>query len=135
MKEAVATSPFLSRLHPHPESLDLYFPEPGQSPAPAELIVDPDIAERMPWLLEPLPPGKDAWSFAVWLEEAEGAVVVRHQPGRIGTLGAKDSEAYLPHVRAARAQDKVMAAMANPRITASGSFHATIRPGSFCDIR
>jgi hypothetical protein len=31
---------------------------------------------------------KDAWSFAVWLEEAEAAVVVRHQPGRIGTLRA-----------------------------------------------
>jgi hypothetical protein len=71
----------------------------------------------------------------VWLEEAQGAVVVRHQPGRIGTLGAKDGEAYLPHVQAARAQDKVVAAMANPRVTARGSFHATIRLGTFHDIR
>jgi hypothetical protein len=91
--------PLLSRLHPHPLGLDLYFPGPGQSPAPAQVILDPDIAERMPWLLE-LPPGMSSArgpsSFAAWLEESAGTVVVCHSPGRIGTLSAADAEAYLP---------------------------------------
>ena len=52
MREAVAMSPVLSRLaHPDPPDPDLYVPEAGREPAPAEVITDPDLAERMPWLV------------------------------------------------------------------------------------
>jgi hypothetical protein len=49
-------------------------------------------------------------------------------PGsRIGILNAEDVGAYLPLVRAAHAQDKVVAATADIRVTARGLLPATVR--------
>jgi len=63
----------------------------------------------------------------VWLEDSGGAVAVCRQPGRIGVLDAADAGAYLPLVRAAQAQDKVVAATAGIRVTARGLLPATVR--------
>ena len=135
--DAIARSPVfqaLSRLHPYPPGLSLYFPEPGQSPAPAQLILDPDVADRMPPPEPPpVPPGfprpRRPRSFAVWLEESSGTVVVHHSPGRIGTLSPADAEAYLPHIRAARTHGEVVAAMADHSASSRGPLRLTIRIG------
>jgi hypothetical protein len=138
--DALARSPVLqalSRQHPHPPGLGLYFPEPGQSPARAQLIPDPDIADRMPPEPPPepppVPPGfprpRHPPRLAVWLEESSGTVVVHHSPGRIGTLSPADAEAYLPHIRAARAHGKVVAAMAEHSASGRGPRRVTIRMG------
>lgn len=135
--EAFARSPVvqaLRRQHPHPPGLGLYFPEPGQSPAPAQLILDPDIEDRMPPPEPPpVPPGfprpTGPPSLAVWLEESSGTVVVHHAPGRIGTLSPADGEAYLPHIRAARARGEVVAAMADHSASSRGPLRLTIRMG------
>jgi hypothetical protein len=138
MREAVTMSPVLSRLvHPGAPDPDLYVPEPGQEPAPAEVIVDPDLAERMPWLVERpserLPgiprSALRTFSFDARLEEDDGTVIVRAFSGRIGRLSATDAEAYLPHIRSARAQGKVVATMASSRITGHRSLHVTIGLG------
>ena len=137
MREAVTMSPVLSRLvQPGPPDPDLYVPEPGRQPAPAEVIADPDLAERMPWLVEPperLPgmprSAMHTFSFDARLEEDDGTVIVRAFSDRIGRLSATDAKAYLPHIRSARALDKVVAAMATGRITGRRSLHVTIRLG------
>ena len=140
MREVLTASPALSRLvHPDPGPPDsrLYIPEPGREPTPAEVIVDPDLAERMPWLVElpsERPPGiprsaLGTFSFEVRLEEDDGMVIVRTSSGRIGKLSARDAEAHLPHIRSAREQDKVVAATATGRITGRRSLHVTVRLG------
>ena len=143
MKESVTMSPVLSRLvQPGPPDPDLYVPEPGRQPAPAEVIVDPDLAERMPWLVEPPSerlPGMPrsamrTFSFDARLEEDDGTVIVRAFSSRIGRLSATDAEAYLPHIRSARAQDKAVAAMATGRTTGRRSLHVTIRLGCAPDL-
>lgn len=90
-----------------------------------EVIADPDLAERMPWLVERpferlpgmLRSALRTFSFDARLEEDDGTVIVRAFSGRIGRLSATDAEAYLPHIRSARAQGKVVAALASGRIT------------------
>jgi hypothetical protein len=144
MREVLMASPHLSRLvHADPPDPNLYVPEPGQQPAPAEVITDPDLAERMPWLVErPEPPGfpRSALSmpfqFQARLEEADGTVIVRpsSDSDRIGRLSAKDAEAYLPHLRSAQAQGKVVAAMASGRITGPRALHVTVRLGNRPDL-
>jgi hypothetical protein len=53
-------------------------------------------------------------------------------PGsRIGILNAEDVGAYLPFVRTAHAQDKVVAATADIRVTARGLLPATVRVVSY----
>jgi hypothetical protein len=138
MREVLTASPALSRLMqsgtPDPR---LYIPEPGREPAPSEVIVDPDLAERMPWLVElpsERPPGIPrsalrTFSFEARLEEDDGMVIVRTSSGRIGKLSGRDAEAYLPHIRSARERDKVVAAMATGRITGHRSLHVTVRLG------
>jgi hypothetical protein len=121
-------------------------------PPPAQVILDPDLHDRMPWLFElppDLPPGfppdmprmpsgsrharhprshRDV-SLTVRLADDGSTVVVRHEPSRIGTLSTSDAPAYLPHLNAARSQGKVVAAMANLRVTGRGSPRMTIRLG------
>ncbi len=138
MREVLTASPALSRLvHPGPPDPRLYIPEPGREPAPAEVIVDPDLAERMPWLVElpsERPPGMPrsalrTFSFEARLEEDDGMVIVRTSSGRIGKLSARDAEAYLPHILSAREQDKAIAATAAGRIAGRRSLHVTVRLG------
>ncbi len=108
-------------------------------PPPARLIPDPDLRERMPDLFKPQPMPKPPreWSDVpsvgdldqvfVWLEDGGGTIVVGHAPGRIGILNAGDAEAYLPLVRAAQAQDQVVAALADVGKQAAGLSSATVR--------
>jgi hypothetical protein len=132
---------------------DRYVPEPGNSPPPAQVILDPDIQDRMPWLFElppDLPPDfppdmarlmtrharhprshRDV-SLMVRLEEDGSTVVVRQGPGRIGALSTRDAPAYLPHVNAARSQGKVVAAIATLRVTGPSSPRMTIHLGHPC---
>jgi hypothetical protein len=127
--------PVVSRTCPHPPGRDLYAAAPDEVPPPARLIPDPDVRERMPELFEAPPPlrmpglpsAEEAELVFVWLEDSGGAVAVCHQPGRIGVLDAADAGAYLPLVRAAHAQDKVVAATADIRVTARGLLPATVR--------
>jgi hypothetical protein len=138
MREAATASPVLSGLlHPGPPDAGLYVPDPGREPASAEVIADPDLAERMPWLAErprpsELPPGMSrsamrTVSFDARLEDDDGTVIVGAFSGRIGRLSSADAEAYLPHLRSARAQGKVAAAMASSRTCGRRSLHVTIR--------
>jgi hypothetical protein len=130
-----------------------YVPGPGNSPPPAQLILDPGLEDRMPWLFD-LPPDAPppglipAWlpsgeqharpprshqemSIDVLLEEEGGAVVVRHGPGRVGTLSGTDAPAYLPHLNAARSQRKAVTAVATLHVTGSGSPRFTVRLSRF----
>jgi hypothetical protein len=128
--------PVVSRGLPHPPGRGLYAPEPDRVPPRARLVPDPDLRERMPQLfqtppLPPTPPGmpspEEADLVFVWLEESAGAVAAWCRPGRIGILDAADTEAYLPLVRAAHAQDKVVAATADIRLDAHDLLPATVR--------
>jgi hypothetical protein len=74
-----------------------------------------------------MPPLEGADQVFVWLEDSGDTVAVCNQPGRIGILNAEDAEAYLPLVRAAYAQDKVVAAMASIGVTSDGLPPATVR--------
>jgi hypothetical protein len=129
-----------------------YVPAPGDSPAPAQVILDPDLRDRMPWLFElppevppDFPPGmprmpsgsrharhsrsRQDVSLMVQLEDDGSTVAVRHEPGRIGTLSTRDAPVYLPHLHAARSQGKMVAAMATLRITGRDSPRIIIRLG------
>jgi hypothetical protein len=128
--------PVMSRMLPHPPGRGLYAPAPQEVPPPALLIPDPDLAERIPDLFEaPSPPPR--WSgmrpaaepelvFA-WLEQGDGTVAVCCGPGRLGILKAGDAGAYLPLVRFAHAQDKVVAATADIRPAAPGLLPVAVR--------
>jgi hypothetical protein len=127
----------MSRTLPHPPGLGLYVTAPDEVPPPARLIPDPDLRERMPDLFEPARPLPPRWSdlgspddadqLFVWLEDGDGTVAVFNQPGHIGSLNAEDAQAYLQLVRAARAQDKVVAAMADVGRQAADLSSATVR--------
>lgn len=126
--------PTVTRMHPRPPGRDLYVPAPDEVPLPARLILDPDLRGRMPELfldppLAPWPPDKPPpmYAVSVWLEDSGGTVAVCDKSGRIGILDAEDAEAYLPVLRAAQAQDKVVAAQVEIRSTASGWLPATVR--------
>ena len=67
-----------------------------------------------------MPSAEEAELVFAWLEGSGGAVAVCHQPGLIGVLDAADAGAYLPLVRFAQAQDMVVAATADIRVTARG---------------
>jgi hypothetical protein len=51
----------------------------------------------------------------------------RRRPGRLGVLNAEDAEAYLPLVRSAQAQGKVVAVTADIGVTARGLPPAAVR--------
>ena len=117
--------PFLSPFHPHPPGRGLHTPAPDEVPPPARMIPDPDLRERIPELFElpPLPygppgtPPPAGTEILAWLEDSDGMVAVCQKFGRLGILDARDAEAYLPLVRAAHAQGKVVAATAEVRRT------------------
>ena len=130
--------PVMSWMLPHPPGRGLYVPAPDEIPPPARLIPDPDLRERVPDLFEvspsPLPPrwsgmptAAEAELVFVWLEEGGGTVAVCCQPGHLGILNADDAGAYLPLVRVAHAQDKVVAATADIRVAVHGLLPATVR--------
>jgi hypothetical protein len=124
----------LSRMGPHPPGRGLYVAARDEVPPPARLIPDPDLRERLPDLfkLPPSPPGPHGeppqpWPvISAWLEDSGGTIAVHEQRGHIGVLNAEDAEAYLPLVRAAHAQDEVVAAAAEIRVTARRSLSATV---------
>jgi hypothetical protein len=98
------------------------------------VIVDPDLAERQPWLIDrpPLPPGfprsaQHTFTFDVQLDEDDGIVIVSTSDGRIGKLSGKDADEYVPHIRSGRAQDKTVTATATGRVTGRHSLHVTVR--------
>jgi hypothetical protein len=122
---------------PHPPGRALFAPTPDGVPPPARLIPDPDLRERIPGLFEDpppppkwvgVPPPAQGTLFFVWLEEGEGEdVMVCCPPGRIGLLAAESADAYLPLVRWAHVQDKVVAATADIRLTDKGVAPVTVR--------
>ena len=96
-----------------PGVLHIYLPEPGQEPTPAEIITDPDLAERLPRLPDQefagLPPhiqrhlGRErAFRFHAVLEEDGDDVVVRAFNEHIGTLKPADAAVYAAHLKSAR---------------------------------
>lgn len=128
--------PVLSGTLPCPPGRDLFAPAPEDTPPPARLMPDPDLHERIPELFKAppppprwsgMPPSAEAELVFAWLEESGGTVAVCCQPGRIGVLNAEDAGAYLPLVRSAHAQGKVVAATADIRVTAHGLLPATVR--------
>jgi hypothetical protein len=101
-----------------PGVLRCYLPEPGQAPPPAEVDTDPDLAERLPRLLDQewvgVPPefqrhfrGERTFRLHAVLEEDGEAVVVRAYKERIGTLKTADAEVYAAHLRSARLNDQL----------------------------
>jgi hypothetical protein len=143
MGEAVAASPVLSRLmRPAPPDPRRYVPEVGQEPTAAEVITEPDLAERVPWLLNPPPEGlpgtprsaRGTFSFEALLEEESDVVIVRAFSERIGRLNPHDAEAYAAHIRSARLRDQFVAATATCRITGRRSLRVTVRlERGYCD--
>ena len=134
--EGLADSwPMASWSCPHPPGRGFYATQAEEAPPPARLVPDPDLRERMPELFKPLPPPPKLPDTApigpemvfVWLEDSGGTVAVCHKPGRLGVLDAEDAGAYLPLVRAAHAQDKVVAAMADISLSARDLLPATVR--------
>jgi hypothetical protein len=129
--------PIMSGTLPHPPGRDLLAPVPEEDvPPPARLIPDPDLRERIPELFEApppppkwvgMPPSAEAEMVFAWLEESGGMVAVCCQPGQIGVLDAEDAEAYLPLVRSAHAQGKVVAATADIRVIGRDLLPATVR--------
>ena len=126
----------LSGTLPHPPGRDLLAPVPEDVPLPARLIPDPDLRERIPELFEApppppkwvgMPPPAEAELVFAWLDESGGTVAVCCPPGRIGVLNAEDAEAYLPLVRSAQAQGKVVAVTADIGVTARGLLPAAVR--------
>jgi hypothetical protein len=142
-REAVAASPVLSRLmRPAPPDPRRYVPEPGQEPTAAEVISEPDLAERVPWLLdhpsEGLPgtprSAVDTFSFEALLEEEGDMVIVRAFSERIGRLNPQDAEAYAAHIRSAWLRDQFVAATATSHITGHRSLRVTVRlERGYCD--
>lgn len=133
--------PLMSRLVPGPPGRELYAPAPSEVPPPARLLPDPEVRDRIPELFDPLahpprlpgmPPPTGADLILVWLDDDAGTVAVCCEPGRIGTLAADDTQAYLPLVRAAQIQGKAVAATADICLTAHDLLPATVRviPGS-----
>jgi hypothetical protein len=130
--------PVTSRMLPHPPGRGLYAPAPDEVPPSARLVADPDLRERVPDLFEAsaplfrprrtgMPSAAEAALVFVWLEEDGGTVAVCCRPGRLGILNAGDAEAYLPLVRVAHTQDKVVAATADIGPAARGLQSATVR--------
>ena len=125
----------LSGTLPHPPGRDLLAPVLEDVPLPARLIPDPDLRERIPELFEAPPPPKwvgmppqaEAELVFAWLDESGGTVAVCCPPGRLGVLNAEDAEAYLPLVRSAQAQGKVVAVTADIDVTARGLLPAAVR--------
>lgn len=128
--------PVLSGRLPRPPGRDLFAPAPEDVPPPARLVPDPDLRERIPELFEApppqprwpgMPPLAEAELVFAWLEESGGTVAVFCPSGRIGVLDTEDAAAFLPVVRSAQAQGKVVAATADIGVTAHGSLPATVR--------
>jgi hypothetical protein len=137
-KDLTDSWPLIHQTLPHPPGRGLHAPEPDEAPPPARLIPDPDLRQRIPDLFDPpgpkLPP---EWSgmptvdeadlvFA-WLNESGGTVDVCCPAGRIGVLNGEDAGPYLPLVRAAHAQDTVVAATTDLRATAGRLLPAIVR--------
>jgi hypothetical protein len=141
--EAFVASPMGRHLFTDPTNPSIYVPEPGREPAPAQVITDPDVAERVLWPAEP-PLGRQpgmAWPTTgdifstARLEEENGMVVVYASADRIGTLSAADAERYLPHLQAARLHDQFVPAIVTGRIKGGRLLRATVRLGRPSDPR
>lgn len=141
LKHAVAWRGLLRPPDGEPAGRRLYVPEPGQEPAPAEVITDPDLAVRLPGLRERQWPGappemqremqhqarraRSFWSSAR-LEEDGDEVVVRAFHERIGKLKPADAEVYAAHLRSARLNDQFVAAVVVGRITGRRSLRVIV---------
>jgi hypothetical protein len=113
-----------------------YIPDPGQEPAPAEVITDPDLAERLPGLLGrgmPEMPRSSSFSFSAKLEEDGDTLVVSAFPERtwnpdeggnghfavsrerIGRLSPADADVYRTHLRTAQLRGQSVAVTVSGR--------------------
>jgi hypothetical protein len=113
VREAIRASQVQPGRDQEPGVLHFYMPEPGQEPAPAEVDIDPDLAERLPRLLDQERAGASpqfqrhlrndrAFRLHAVLEEEGDDVVVRAFKQRIGRLTPADAEVYAAHLRSAR---------------------------------
>jgi len=110
-----------------PDVRRVYVLEPGQGPAPAEVITDPDLARRLPRLLDQefaaVPPQiqrhlRNGRTFRLhaMLEEEGDRVAVRSFSERIGTLTPADAEEYAAHLRSARLNGQLALAVVHGSI-------------------
>lgn len=113
LMEGIRASRIPPRHDQEPDVLRVYVLEPGQGPAPAEVITDPDLAGRLPRLLDQefagVPPQVQrhlrrgrTFRFHAILEEQGDEVVVRAFKERIRRLAPADAEEYAAHLRSAR---------------------------------
>jgi hypothetical protein len=124
------------RIDQEPDARRVYVLEPGQGPAPAEVITDPDLAERLPRLLDQewagvppqiqrhLRPGRTFRLHAI-LEEERGEVVVRAFNERIGRLTPAGAEEYAAHLRSARLNGQLALAVVRGSIAGRRPVHVT----------
>jgi hypothetical protein len=139
----LAATPMARQLWTDPQDSAVYIPEPGQEPAPAKVITDPDVTGHTLWPAEPplerqpgmAWPTKGDFFSTARLKEENGVVVVYASRDRIGTLSAADAERYLPHLQAAQLHDQWVPALVTGRIKGRRLLRASVRIGRPSDPR
>jgi hypothetical protein len=115
------------------EDPNRYVPEPGQAPAPADVITDPDLDERLPLLdgthrgMPPMPThAVHTFWFGARLEEDGDMIIVRKSGERIGSLNSRGAEEYAPHLRAARQRGQVVSVTVTGQSKRGRVSHVTV---------
>jgi hypothetical protein len=110
-----------------------YVPEPGQAPAPADVITDPDLDERLPLLegthrgMPPMPShAVSSFWFGARLEEDGDTIVVRQSGERVGRPNSRGVEEYAPHLRAARQRGQVVSVTVTGQSKRGRVSHVTV---------
>jgi hypothetical protein len=140
IRRLVGPSTAEATVRPFMASPNRYIPDPGQEPAPAEIITDPGLAERLPGLLShgmahmPAMPRSTGFSFSAKLEEDGDMLIVSAFPERmwkpdeggnghfataswerIGRLSPADADVYRAHLRTARLRGQSVVAVVSGR--------------------
>ncbi len=144
MKAGLATLPGMAEvMRQVADDPSRYVAEPGQEPAPAEVIPDPGFAERLHRLgdhpLEGLPGGllpiprsaAHTFFFDATLEEDGDMIIVCEYGERIGRLNPAGTGEYAPHLRSARIHDQIVGVMVSGRMKRGRPSHVTVRLGGF----